>query len=154
MTLVQSKQPSVRFDAAGPFGFQGVSFVPKVITFNKDAISGTSNNDFWAAPAGTYILQAFIRCDTGLDGSGTATLGTDGNPDAFVDTTGFDASSAGNTGTNVGTTVAAASGLYLSAADNIRLAIGGTPTVGAVSGFIMYFEVGAMVDEGLHFDIA
>lgn len=154
MSLVQGKQPSVRFDAAGPFGFQGISFVPKVITFRKDAIAGTSNNDFWAAPAGVYVLQAFVRCDTGLDGSGTVELGTDGDPDAFVDTTGFDASAAGNFGTNIGTTVAGASGLYLNAGDNIRLAIGGTPTVGAVSGFIQYFEVGSMVDEGIHFDIA
>lgn len=155
MALVQNKQPSIRFDLAGPYGFQGVSFVPKVVTFRKDAISGTSNNDFWAAPAGTFIAQAVIVCDTALDGSGTATLGTDGNPDAFIDTTDFDASSAGNWATNIGSaTASAANGLYLAAADNIRLAIGGTPTVGAVSGFIIYFEKAAMLNQGVHFDIA
>jgi hypothetical protein len=154
MALVQGKQPSVRFSSEGPFGFEGISFVPKVITFKKDAISGTSDNDFWAAPAGTYILQVGVRCDTLLDGSGTVQLGTDGNPDAFVDTTGFDASTTASFGTNIGTTVAAASGLYLPAGDNIRLEIGGTPTVGAVSGFIVYFEADAMVNEGVHFDIA
>jgi hypothetical protein len=154
MALVQGKQPSVRFDASGPFGFQGVSFVPKVITFKKDAISGTSNNDFWVAPAGTFIAQVGVRCETLLDGSGTVQIGTDGNPDAFVDSTGFDASTTASFGTNIGTTVAAASGLYLPAGDTIRLEIGGTPTVGAVSGFIVYYEVGSMVDEGLHFDIA
>ncbi len=154
MGLVQGKQPFVRFDKAGPYSFQGISFVPKVITFSKDAISGTSNNDFWIAPAGTYILQVGVRCDTLLDGSGTVTLGSDANPDAFVDTTGFDASTTASFGTNIGTTVAAATGLYLPDGDTIRLAIGGTPTVGAVSGFITYFELGAMVSEGLHFDIA
>lgn len=155
MALKQNKQPSVRFDMAGPYGFEGISFVPKVVTFKKDAISGTSNNDFWSAPAGTFIAQAAIFADTGLDGSGTATLGTDGNPDALVDTTTFDASTAGNWATNIGSTTAAnANGLYLPSGDVIRLAIGGTPTVGAVSGFIIYFEKAAMLAEGIHFDIA
>jgi len=155
MALVQNKQPSIRFDLAGPYGFQGMSFVPKVVTFRKDNISGTSNNDFWQIPAGSFVAQAVMVCDTALDGSGTATLGTDGNPDAFIDTTDFDASSAGNSATNIGSaTAAAAAGLYFSAADNIRLAIGGTPTVGAVSGFIIYYEVPAMLSAGVHFDIA
>jgi hypothetical protein len=154
MSLVNGKQPSVRFDASGPFGFQGVSFVPKVVTFRKDAISGTSNNDFFVAPAGVYVLQGAVRCETALDGSGTVTLGTDGNADALVDTTGFDASTTASFGTNIGTTVAGASGLYLPAGDTLRLAIGGSPTVGAVSGFVMYYEVDAMIDEGIHFDIA
>lgn len=154
MALKQGKQPTIRFDLAGPFGFEGVSFVPKVVTFEKTGISGTSNDDFWAAPAGTFIAQAFIKCDTDLDGSGTVTLGTDGNPDALIDTTGFDASSAGNWGTNIGSSTASdANGLFLAAADNIRLAVGGTPTQGAVSGFIVYYEVAPMLTEGVHFDL-
>jgi hypothetical protein len=148
-------QPSIRFNLAGPFGFQGISFVPKVITFQKDAISGTSNNDFWVAPAGTFIAQACIFADTELDGSGTVELGTDGNPDALIDTTTFDASTADNWATNIGsTTAAAANGLYLPDGDTMRLAIGGTPTQGAVSGFIVYFEKADMLSEGIHFDIA
>ena len=155
MSLVPGKQPSVRFSVAGPFGFQGVSFVPKVITFQKDAISGTSNNDFWQVPAGSFISRVVVRADTELDGSGTVTIGTDGNPDLFIDTTDFDASTAGNWATNIGSgTAAGANGQYFAAADNIRLAVGGTPTQGAVSGYIEYFEVGAMVSEGIHFDIA
>jgi hypothetical protein len=153
MSLVQGKQPSVRFDSAGPFGFQGVSFVPKVVTFKLEGISDTSDNDFWAAPAGTFIAQAGIRVDTAVTG-GTVTLGIDGNPDAFVDTTGFDATTVDTFATNIGTTVAAAGGLYLAATDNVRLAVGGTPTQGAVSGFIVYYEMTAMVGEGVHFDIA
>lgn len=155
MALKQGKQPSVRFDVAGPFGFQGVSFEPKVITFQKDAISGTSNNDFWQVPAGSFIAQVFVRADTALDGSGTVEIGTDGNPDEFIDVTDFDASTDGNWATNIGSaTASGANGSYFAAADNIRLAVGGTPTVGAVSGFIVYYEVGSMVDEGIHFDIA
>lgn len=155
MALKQGKQPSVRFDLAGPYGFQGVSFVPKVVTFRKDNISGTSNNDFWAAPAGTFIAQVFVRADTALDGGGTVTIGTDGDPDAFINTTDFTATGLGNSATNIGSaTAAAAAGLYLSAADNIRLAVGGAPTVGAVSGFILYYEMPAMLSDGIHFDIA
>jgi hypothetical protein len=154
MGLVQSKQPTLRFDLAGPYGFQGVSFEPKVVTFQKDAISGTSNNDFWAAPAGTFIAQAVIFADAALDGSGTVELGTDGNPDALIDQTDFDASTTDNWATNIGSTTAAgANGLYLPDGDIIRLAVGGTPTVGAVSGLIIYFEKVAMLAQGIHFDI-
>lgn len=154
MALRQSKQPTIRFDLAGPYSFEGVSFVPKVTTFRKDEISGTSNNDFWSAPAGTFIAQVCVFADTGLDGSGTVTIGTDGDADALVDTTTFDASTAGNWATNIGsTTASAANGLYLPNGDMIRLAVGGTPTVGAVSGFIVYFEKAAMLSAGIHFDI-
>lgn len=154
MALVQGKQPYIRFDKAGPFGFEGLSFEPKVITFKKDAISGTSNNDFWAAPAGVFIAQAFIRADVELDGSGTVELGTDGTGDELIDTTTFDPSSAGNSATNIGSTTAAgAAGLYLHAGDTLRLTIGGTPTQGEVSGFIVYYEFSAMKGAGVHFDI-
>jgi len=155
MALVQNKQPSVRFDKRGPYSFEGISFVPKVITFKKDAISGTSNNDFWVAPAGTFITKACIRIETALDGSGVVTLGTDANPDALIDATDFDTSTIGNSASNVGSaTAVGAIGLYLDAADTIRLAVTGAPTVGAVSGFIVYYELVDMLSQGIHFDIA
>jgi hypothetical protein len=148
-------QPINRFNLGGPFSRGGKSFVPKVVTFKKDAISGTSNNDFFVAPAGTFIAQAVIFCDTLLDGSGTVTLGTDANPDALIDTTTFDASSAGNWATNIGSASAsAANGLYLPSGDTLRLAVGGTPTQGAVSGFIVMFDTASMLAGGAHFDIA
>lgn len=152
MAQQKGKQPEVRFSKVGPNSIQGVSFLPKVFFFEKD-INGAEDDDFWQAPAGVYIRQAFIRCETALDGSGTVTLGTDGNPDGFVDTTGFDASGAGNTGTNLGSTTAFKSGTYLAAADTIRLVVGGTPTVGKVSGFFEYFELDAMQTRGIHFDL-
>lgn len=152
---VQKGQPEVRFSKAGPWSKEGVSLVPKVLSFKKTAISGTSNNDFWVAPAGVLITRADVRIDVALDGSGTVELGTDGNPDALIDTTGLDTSTIGNWATNIGSaSAAAANGLYLEAGDTIRLAIGGTPTVGAVSGIIQYFELDEIVDNvGVHFDL-
>lgn len=154
MALKQGRQPEIRFDLAGPMGLQGISFVPKVVTFQKEAISGTSDDDFWAAPAGCFVSQAFIRADTALDGSGTCTLGTDGNPDALIDATDFDPTTINNSASNIGSaTAAGAVGLYLAAGDLVRLAIGGAPTVGAVSGCIVYFEMEAMIDRGVHFTL-
>lgn len=152
MAQQKGKQPEVRFSKVGPNSIQGVSFLPKTFFFEK-LITSAEDDDFWLAPAGVYIRQAFIRCDVALDGSGTVEIGTDGNPDGFVDTTGFDASSAGNVGTNLGSTTAFAAGVYLAAADFIRLAVGGTPTVGKVSGFIEYYELDAMQTRGIHFDL-
>ncbi|MGC9423774.1 hypothetical protein [Vibrio sp.] len=149
-----AKQPSIRFHKAGPFGFQGVSFLPKVITFSKQGIAGTENEDFLSLPAGTFITQAFIQVDTTVNNSGVVTLGVDGDPDALITSTDFDASAAGNSATNIGSTVAAgANGLFLPDGDKIRLATTGTATEGAVSGFLAYFELVAMKDEGIHFEM-
>lgn len=154
MSIKGAKQPSVRFDVAGPFGMVGVSFAPKILYFRKTGIAGTENEDFMVMPAGSFVAQAFIRCDTTVNNSGVVTLGTDGNPDAFIDATDFDASAAGNSATNIGsTTAAAANGMYFAAADTIRLATTGTATAGAVSGFLVYYELDAMENEGIHFDM-
>lgn len=152
MAQQKGKQPEVRFSKVGPNSIQGVSFLPKMFYFEKD-ITGAEDDDFWLAPAGVYIRQAFMRIETALDGSGLVTIGTDGNPDGFVDTTGFDTGTIGNVGTNVGSTTAFAAGVYLDAADTIRLAITGTPTVGKISGFLEYFELNAMQTRGIHFDL-
>jgi hypothetical protein len=154
MALKQGRQPEIRFDLAGPMGLEGVSFVPKVVTFQKEDISGTSEDDFWAAPAGVFVTQAFVRADVALDGSGTVELGTDGNADALIDATDFDPTTINNSATNLGSaTAAGAIGLYLAAGDLIRLTVGGTPTVGAVSGCIVYFEMEAMIARGVHFPL-
>lgn len=152
---VQKGQPELRFSKAGPWSREGVALVPKTLSFKKTAISGTSNNDFWVAPAGVFIQQAFVRADVALDGSGTVELGTDGNPDALIDTTDFDPTTIGNSATNIGSaTAVGANGLYLEAGDTIRLAVGGSPTVGAVSGFIQYFEMDDILEnKGVHFDL-
>lgn len=154
MSQQSGVQPEIRFHRVGPNAIEGVSFLPKVMHFKKESISGTSNNDFFVAPAGTFVQQVVVRADTALDGSGTVTIGTDGDPDGFIDTTGFDASSAGNWATNIGTTTAFGGGTYLHAGDTLRLAVGGTPTVGAISGFLVYYELEAMEDRGFHIDMS
>jgi len=154
MGLKQEKQPEIRFDKVGPNSLAGISYVPKVIAFKKESISGTSNDDFWAAPAGTFITCALVRIDALLDGSGVITLGTDGDADALIDATDLDTSTVGNSASNIGSTTAAgAVGLYLKDGDNIRLAVTGSPTVGAVSGVIIYYEMEAIEDRGFHFDL-
>ena len=154
MSLKQGHQPENRFDLAGPMGMQGISFAPKVVTFKKESISGTSNNDFWKAPTGVFIQACFVRADTALDGSGTVDIGTDGNPDALIDQTDFDPTTIGNSASNLGSSTAVgAIGLYLKDGDTMRLAVGGTPTVGAVSGCFVYYELDAMIARGVHFDM-
>lgn len=152
--LVQSKQPTIRFSKAGPYGLEGLSFAPKVITFSKTGIAGTEDEDFWVAPAGTFIAQAFITVDTSVTNSGVVTLGTDGDPEALIASTDFDASTIGNYATNIGSTNATnPEGLFLNAGDTIRLATTGTADAGAVSGFLVYYEVDAMLGVGVHFEM-
>jgi hypothetical protein len=155
MALKQGRQPEIRFDLAGPMGFQGISFVPKVVTFKKEAISGTSADDFWAAPAGTFIAQAFIRADEALDTTNaTVELGVDDNADALIDATDFDPLTLDASASNIGSATAlGAVGLYLPDGDMVRLTITGAPTVGAVSGCIIYFEMEAMIARGVHFPL-
>ncbi len=152
---IVANQPSIRFDKAGPFSKDGVSFLPKVATFKKTGISGTENEDFLTLPAGTFIAYAFMRCDVEVNNGGVVTLGLDGDPDALVTETDFgDGASVGDWATNLGSANAeGADGLYLSAEDKIRLATTGTATEGAVSGFIVYYEVDNMLDEGIHFEL-
>ena len=151
---VKVKQPSIRFDKGGPYAWTGVSFLPKVVTFEKTGIAGTENEDFFVMPAGAFIAQAFIRCDTIVDNAGVVTLGTDGNPDALIDATDFSGATVGNSATNIGSaTAAGAAGLYLPDGDTLRLATTGTATAGAVSGFIVYYELESMLDEITHFEM-
>ena len=150
-----AKQPAVRHNKQGPFSDDGVSFVPKILAFKKDAISGTSDNDFWTAPTGVFIQIACIRAVVGLDGAPTVQLGTDGNPDALIDATDFDSTVAGASASNLGSaTAVGAVGLYLNAGDVLRLEVAGTTiTQGHVEGFIQYVEMDAIAEAGFHFDI-
>jgi len=151
-----SGQPKIRHNDAGPFSDAGESYLPKILTFSKDDISGTSNNDFWVAPTGVFIQVAGIRAVVELDGAPTVTLGTDANPDALIDATDFDCTVAGNSASNLGSaTAVGAIGLYLDAGDTIRLEVAGTTiTQGHVEGFIQYVEMDDIATQGVHFDIA
>lgn len=151
---ITAKQPSIRFDLAGPFSKEGVSYLPKVLSFKKAGISGTENDDFVTLPAGTFVTQAFLRCDSTVTNSGVVTLGTDGDAEAFISSTDFDGSAIGNYATNIGSTTATnPNGLYLPDGDTIRLATTGTADAGEVSGIIVYFEMDAIEDEGVHFSL-
>ena len=149
---IASSQPNIRFNLGGPYAFSGVSFTPKVITFSKTGIAGTENDDFLALPAETFIELAVMQVDTAVNNGGVVTLGTDGTADALIDATDFSAATDGNVGTNLGSaTSAAKTGLFLHAGDTLRLATTGTATEGAVSGFIVYYELSAMKEQGIHF---
>lgn len=146
MSMVKG-QPFVRHSGAGPFSIEGKSFVPKILTFKK-TVTGAVNEDFWTAPPGAFILQAFVRIETALDGSGTAELGTDANSDALIDTVDYDEAAADAYATNIGSANADnPEGLYLPDGDVIRLTIGGTPTVGEIEGFIAYIELDSIQEE-------
>lgn len=151
MTLAYG-QPEARFSKVGPHSIAGVSFLPKVFYFEKD-ITGAENDDFWTIPAYTFVEEVFVRIETALDGSGTVTIGKDSDPDGFVDTTSFDTSTAGNWFSSLGSTVAQALGEYFHASDKFRIAVGGTPTEGKISGFVRFYELGQMAARGIHFDL-
>ena len=155
MTLQNGTQPEIRFSKVGPNSLAGISYVEKSFAFKKHDIAGTSADDFFVAPAGIFITKAVMRCEVALDGSGTVALGQDGDPDSLVTTTDFDVSTTGAFGSNIGSTLAVgAIGLYLNAGDTLRLTVGGTPTVGAVSGVLSYFEMEAIESRGYHFDLS
>lgn len=146
MAIQGAKQPSLRFSKSGPFGFQGISYEPKVAMLRKSGISGTENEDFLMLPAETFISQAFLKVDTVVNNSGVVTLGTSADPDTLINATDFDAGTVGNHAVNT-------EGLYLNEPTKIRLATTGTATEGAVSGFLVYFELASMKGEGIHFDL-
>lgn len=154
MGLVQNKQPSIRFDLAGPYGFQGVSWVRKSINGTL-LVTQAGNIDFWAAPVDVFIVDAFLAVETVLDGTGTLTLGTDGNADALVDDLDWDPTGAGAFISMRGSATADnEDGLYLPAGDNLRLTAGGTPTQGEVRFVIEYYELADMFNQGEHFTLS
>ena len=154
MGLVQNKQPSIRFDLAGPFGFQGVSWVRKVINGTL-LVTQAGNVDFWVAPVDVGIVDALLVAETVMDGSGTITLGVDGNADALVDDLDWDPTGAGAFIAMRGSATAdSEDGLYLPAGDTLRLTAGGTPTVGEIRFVIEYYELADMFAQGEHFTLS
>lgn len=148
-----SGQPRVRYaEHFNPGSIVGQSFLPKVITVEK-TVTAAENWDFWIAPAGVFIQQVFAYVVTPLTGgTPTAEIGLDGDPDAFIDTTEFDISTAGNFGTNIGSTAAAfPRGAFLNAGDTLRMTLTGTQlTAGKLRAVISYFECADMFDRGVH----
>lgn len=153
MTLA-AKQPEVRFNKAGPFSNEGIAFVPKTIVVEKTA-TGTTNDDFFLIPAGSFVSRVVATVITALNGTPVVEFGVDGNPDMFIDATDFDASTAGNWATNIGSaTAAGANGMYFAAADNLRVAVSGSGvSSGKVRFLVEYYELAAMADRIVHFSL-
>jgi hypothetical protein len=149
---LQGGQPSVRFNLAGPFGQEGVSFLPKIATV-KLAVAAAGNYDFMTMPAGTFVAEVIAHVAVALDGTPTVNVGTDANSDAFIDTLDFDATTVNTTLSSAASTNAnSPNGLYLAAADTLRIAVGGTPTTGEVHLLVKWYEMDSMFAEPLHFE--
>ena len=154
MGLVQNKQPNIRFDLAGPYGFQGISWIRKVIN-GTVVITGAGNVDFWVAPVDVFILNALMAVETVLDGAGTLELGVDGNSDALIDAVDWDPTGAGAFITMRGSATAdSEAGLYLPSGDTLRLTAAATPTQGEVRFVIEYYELADMFAQGEHFTLS
>jgi hypothetical protein len=149
-------QPRVRFaEHFNPGNVAALAYVPKTIAVQLEP-SAAGTFDFWTAPAGVIITRSDIFCEVAFDGTTpTVELGTDGDDDALIDTTGFDCTTEGNWGTNIGSaSAAAATGLYLPSGDTMRLTVTGTDfTQGKVSALITYFEKDDILARGVHFDL-
>lgn len=147
-------QPRIRFaEHFNPGDMSALAFTPKTVTITKD-IDGAENDDFWLAPEGAFIQQAFAYVIEALNGtSPTVSLGTDGDAEALIASTDFDISTAGNWATNIGSTNATnPEGLFLPSGDFLRIAVVGTDvTSGKVGIFVQYYEVEDMIDRGPHF---
>lgn len=145
MSLVLGTQPSLRFSAAGPFGIQGVSYEPKVVLVEK-AVTTTSTDDFLVVPAGTYLSEVIAVCTDACSADTEVTLGTDGNADEFITTTAFSVETLYNSAHFT-------TGYYFGAADTLRVSVGGTVAAGAVKFALVFYELGAMSEQGAHFDL-
>jgi len=145
MSIVAS-QPTVRFNAAGPYGIEGISYVPKVITVKKTVTTATENDDFMLAPTGTFITEVIAVVTDACDGNTTVTLGTDGDADALINATNFSVETLGNF-------YKFSTGYYLPSGDTLRIAVGGTPAAGEVEFLISYFEIPSMMGNGIHFEL-
>ena len=143
---VAVNQPEIRFNKQGPFSFEGVSYLPKIIFFEKKNIAGTENHDFITLPAQTFISEAFIKVDTVVNNSGVVTLGLSDDPDALIDNTEFNIATENNFAKHT-------DGLFLGTRKSVRLAISGTADEGAVSGYLVVYEIASMKNRGIHFSM-
>jgi hypothetical protein len=143
---LQAGQPSIRFSNAGPFGPQGLSLLPKVITIDKVVTTVEETDDFLVVPAGTFIARAFAFCVNACDANTEVTLGTDGSPDALFTTTAFSVETVGNF-------AVFSTGLYLPSGDTLRLTVGGTAAEGQVRFVLETYEIPAMYEQVSHFSL-
>lgn len=144
MSLSHS-QPEIRFNTQGPMSMQGISFEPKVILLEKTITTAEGYNDVLSVPAGTYVSDVFV---VALEGTANTTteisLGSTSSTQALLSAFSPETTnSAAHTST----------GLFFGAAGALRLTVGGTAAAGKIRMAISYFELAAMADRGLHFDL-
>jgi len=142
---IASSQPSVRFSKAGPYGIEGVSWVPKVITIEKEWSTDTENDDFWLMPAGSFISKVVAVCSDAADTNTLVSVGLDGADHQFITETAFTVQTVGNYAVYN-------TGYYNTAADYMRIAVAGTPAAGAAQIMVEYFELAGMFASAHHFD--
>lgn len=143
---IAGNQPEIRFNLAGPYGLQGISYEPKIMLVDKTIGTATENDDFVQLPAGTFISEVVAIVTDAGDANTTVSLGTDGDAEALITSTAL-------TMETVNTFVKFTAGLYLAAADKLRIAISDTPVASAVRFVISYFELAAMAERGVHFNL-
>jgi len=138
MAIVNNSQPTVRFNMAGPYGQQGISYEPKIMYIKKTVTTVEGYDDFWVAPSGTFITHAFGLV-TGGSGNTTTqvSLGQDGSAHSIIAYTDLSAQTTGNA-------TYFQTGIYLNAGDTLRVTVGGTAAAAEVCYILEYFETGAM----------
>jgi len=147
MAVQNGSQPEVRFHKVGPNSIAGVSYLPKSILVKKVWGTQAESDDFLTLPAGSFITHAYAVCTIGTGNANVqVSLGLDGSTVAFIPYTNFTCQTAGqsyqfNTGT------------FLSAADTLRVTIGGTGAAAGEAIFVIqYFETAAMQSRGYHIE--
>jgi len=147
MSLVLGTQPVLRFSKAGPVDIQGVSYEPKTIFFQKTITTAVSEtNAVITLPAGSYITHALAICHTVADGNTRVSLGITTTSTSLIAFTNFSMATAGNYNTFT-------NGVYYHTAPTLMLTVGGTPVAGVARFAVEYYELGAMISQGLHFDL-
>jgi hypothetical protein len=143
----QDGQPIVRFDKAGPYSFEGVAFVPKVITGIRTITTAESAINIWAAPAGTVITRCFGMCLAASGNTNTlVSIGQDGATESLIKATELSMETVGNFKIYNG-------GLYLPTGDNIAVSTSGTAQASSVYYAIEYFDTVAMRARGTHISV-
>ncbi|MCJ7761628.1 hypothetical protein MUP59_10905 [Candidatus Bathyarchaeota archaeon] len=139
-----SGQPEVRFNKAGPYSFEGVAFVPKVIAVTRTITTAETGINIWAAPAGTFIARAIGVCISASGNSTTGVaLGQDGATESLIKATELSMETVGNM-------KQFSSGLYLATDDNVTITVAGTAAASSVYVLIEYFDTVAMRARGTH----
>lgn len=141
--------PKLRFDAnRNSESIQGVSIMP-IAKMVKLTVTGDENVDFMLAPENCWVDRVIAWTVTALS-QGTVELGTDGNPDALIDSADYDETTGDTVATNRGSSNAdSPNGLFLAAGDQLRITVSGTDDGNEAAEFrflIIYYPFNIMTE--------